>query len=272
MRGPPRNRRQCIRNCSALRCRLLRNQAYMRLTKIIKLFEEGSVNVNGKRGSGKDLLTSNVIARRNLPYVSNVPYGGNYYPFEYSKIDCGGNTYRNLINGNVKSYAYPYPDKTDVYLSDCGVYFPSQYCGELNRDYPELSTFCALSRHLGDCSVHFNTQAPQRPWDKLREQAETYIRCRWAKVFNFFGLKLVLQKITLYDKFQSCVDKCEPCRIRVPLFGSKEVKMQARTHIDKFRDSRGKITSHLLFYLHRGDYDTRYFKTLLKGKKNDNTP
>lgn len=241
----------------------------MRLKKVIKLFEEGSVNVNGKRGSGKDLLMSNIVARRKLPYVGTVPYGGEYYPFEYDKIALSGNTYKNLISGKITDYKYPYPDKTDIYLSDCGVFFPSQYCGELNRDYPELATFCALSRHLGDCSVHFNTQAPQRPWDKLREQSETYIRCRWAKVIRLGRIKVVVQKITLYDKFSSCCDKVEPCRVKIPLLGSKEVKMQARTYVDKFRNQYGNVTSHFLVYLHKSEYDTRYFKTLLEGTTND---
>ena len=243
----------------------------MRIKRIQRLFEDGSVNVCGKRGSGKDMLTSNVVVRRKLPYVSTVPYDNNLYrPFDYSKIDLNGATYKDLINGRCSGYVYPYPDKTDIYLSDCGVFFPSQYCGELNRDYPELSTFVALSRQLGDCSVHFNSQAPQRPWDKLREQAETYIRCRWCKVLTIGKLKLVFQKITIYDKFQSCVDKVEPCRITVPLLGSKEVKLNAKMHIDKFTNTYGKITSHLLIYRHISDYDTRYFKTLLKGDTPEN--
>ena len=60
----------------------------MRLKKIIKLFENGSVAVCGLRGSGKDLLTANVVVRRKKPYVSNIDYGGMYMPFNYKLIDC----------------------------------------------------------------------------------------------------------------------------------------------------------------------------------------
>ena len=46
----------------------------MGIRKIIKLFENGNVNVTGLRGTGKDVLFSNVIARRKSKYISNVDY------------------------------------------------------------------------------------------------------------------------------------------------------------------------------------------------------
>ena len=36
---------------------------------------------------------------------------------------------------------HPYPDGTDIYLSDAGIYFPSQFCSELNREYPFMAVF-----------------------------------------------------------------------------------------------------------------------------------
>lgn len=63
--------------------------------------------MSGLRGRGKDMLMSNVAIRRNLPYVSNVDYGGHYFPLHMSDFDCGMNTYNNFITGNLKPYFFP---------------------------------------------------------------------------------------------------------------------------------------------------------------------
>ena len=42
--------------------------------KILTLFKKGNVSICGLRGTGKDMLTANVIARRKRPYISNIDY------------------------------------------------------------------------------------------------------------------------------------------------------------------------------------------------------
>lgn len=168
------------------------------MRKIIKLFQSGNVCVCGLRGRGKDMLMSNVAVRRGLPYVCNSDYGGNHLPFKPLDYDCGGNTYQCFLTDKLHKYIYPHPDGTDIYISDAGIYFPSQYCGELNKFYGYFSSFMALSRHLGECNVHFNAQNLNRVWDKIREQSDIYIMCNWCKVF--FG-KLVIQRVTLYENY-----------------------------------------------------------------------
>ena len=127
------------------------------MRKIIKLFEAGNVCVCGLRGRGKDMLFANVAVRRGLPYVANIDYGGDHIHFDPLNYTCGGNTYDNFIEGNIKPYIYPHADGTDIYVSDAGIYFPAQYCKELNKKYGFLSTFMALSRQLGECNFHFRT-------------------------------------------------------------------------------------------------------------------
>ena len=88
----------------------------MNFKHIVRLFEDGNVCVTGLRGSGKDLLTANVVVRRNKPYVSNMDYGGFYSPLDFNKINLGENTYRNFINGNLNHYEYPYLDNKYLQL------------------------------------------------------------------------------------------------------------------------------------------------------------
>lgn len=238
----------------------------MRLKKIVKLYEKHAVSVSGMIGSGKDMLTANVIERRRLPHVSNCPYNALTMPYQYDAITCGENSYKSFVEGSLKKYEFPYFDGCDIYLSDCGVYFPSQFCNELNRDYKYLPTFMALSRQLGKCHVHFNAQNLNRVWDKIREMADVYIRCKRCIVL--FGGRLVIQSITIYDKYQSCVDRLEPCRIKKPLICNKDRRLQIDMYKDNFYNSHGTVKNAVLVYWNKSKYDTRFFKTMLKGGEN----
>lgn len=258
----------------------------MRFKKIIRLFEQGNVCVCGLRGTGKDVLMGNVIARRNKPYVSNLDYtnGKKLQVLDFEKIDVGKNTYKNLISGDIKYYEFPYEQGSDIYVSDAGIYLPAQYCNELNKQYPYLATYFALSRQVSHNNFHINVQNLNRLFDKAREMSDIYIRCRFCWVpFGKLILKykgypkfkwldrvplFAIQMITLYDKYQSCVDRVEPCRISVPAMAKKEVKLQARMYLDKFRNTYGTIQNRILIYRHRSEHDTYYFEKLFKnGRK-----
>lgn len=228
--------------------------------KITKIFESGNVCVTGLRGCGKDMLISNVVARRKQPYVSNIDYGGEYYPLDFGNIDCGKNTFRNFISGKLGKYTFPYPMGSDIYISDVGVYLPSQYSSELDRAYPYLATYQALSRQVSRNNVHINCQHLGRAWNKLREQSDLYITCNRCVVL--FGGRLVIQKVTLYDKYESCLNRVRPCRVRKPLL-NREARTQSEIYLDTFYNQHGKVKSHWLIYRNKGHYDTHYFGNLL---------
>lgn len=231
----------------------------MRLVKIIRKFRLGNVCVCGLRGKGKDMLIANVIQRRKLPYVSNVNYGGKYIDFDPLDYDCGGNTYRNFIERDIRQYVYPHMDGVDIYISDAGVYFPAQYCNELNRYYGSIATFMALSRQLGDCNVHFNVQNLNRCWDKIREQSDCYIMCNWCKVF--FG-KIVLQRVTLYELYDAAVKRVPVFRLPKPWFNPDRV-FQWKIQKQNYDIAHGEIKTGLLLYWNKSNYNTRIFKEML---------
>lgn len=237
---------------------------------IVKLFEDGNVCVTGLRGRGKDMLMSNVVVRRKLPYVSNVNYDGrrpwkgrscSYRPFNPLDYDSG-NTYDQFIKGNVVPYTFPHPDGTDIYISDAGVYFPSQYCNELNKKYGGLCSFMALSRHLGKCNVHTNVQNLNRCWDKIREQSDSYITCNRCIVIG----KLVLQCVTIYEQYDACVKRVPPFPMKRPLFNANRIQ-QYEISLMNFVTSHGKIRRGILLYWNKSKYDTRFFKTMLSSSE-----
>lgn len=227
-----------------------------------QLFARGSVNVSGMRGRGKDLLMSNVACRSRC-YYGNIDYGGNYHPLTFSDIDIR-NDYDNLVSGIITPYVYPYEEGADIYISDIGIYFPAQYCNELNRKYPRLPYFLALSRQLGNCNVHLNVQNLNRAWDKFREQSDIYLLCRGV-CKPLLKIGLVVQKVTVYDKYQSCVDRVMPFQLPKPsIFAKKEVKLSYEIEKQKYYQTYGDVRNVYLVYINKSKYDDRHFKTLLE--------
>lgn len=233
---------------------------------IVRLFKTHSVLVCGMKGRGKDMLCANVAMRRKEPYVSNTYYGGGnavdggcWFEFDPKAIDLGGNTYKDFIQHTVKKYEFPYPDGTDFYIADIGVYFPSQYCNELNRDYKNLPLFMALSRHVGNSAVHANCQSINRIWDKVREMSDCFLICNFCKVL--FG-KIVFQKVTEYELYDSALKRVPPFRLRKPLFNQNRI-FQWRMMKENYMISHGIIKSHILIYWNKSNYNTRIFKEVL---------
>lgn len=225
-------------------------------------FKVGNVSVCGLRGRGKDLLFGNIISRSKKPYISNLDYTHDdlFHQFKIGDFSLGFNTYKNFLKYELNFYEWPYEYETDVYLSDAGIYFPSQYNGELNRDYRYFPNYMALSRQVCHNNIHFNAQNLNRVWDKIREQSDFYIRCNWC--LYMFGF--VFQIITCYDKYESCINNVKPCRVRVPMFAKKEVKAMYKMHIDSFIEKNGIIKRSILFYRNKSKHDTYYFETMLR--------
>lgn len=231
----------------------------MRLNKFInKTFKKGNVSVCGLRGTGKDVLFGNVIARRNLPYISNLYYGYAHIPFNYKDIDCGCNTYKQFLECDVNHYEFKYPYDTDVYLSDAGVYFPSHEHKALEKSYPYLPTYMALSRQVSHNNVHYNVQNLARCWDKIREQSDIYVRCMGCRIIA----GICFMRVIVYDNVESCIAGVKPCPIR-PTGLNRDRRLEARMHKDKFISTYGNIKSYILIFRNLSCHDTYYFERLL---------
>lgn len=245
----------------------------MRIRDVVRMYERGNVCVCGERGAGKDMLQSNVVVRRKKEYISNIEYPKKrglpipYIPLDFNKLDCGGNTYKEFMNGNVKPYVYPYKLGVDVYISDVGVYMPSQFCNELNKEYKPIPTFMALSRQLGECNVHINVQNLNRAWDKLREQSRTYITCLRCRVVKLpFNVQLVKQRIRVYEKYQSCLENVPPLRLPIWAYLSGD-KMLAYMYKLNYKIQHGEIKERTLWYVNKSSYNTHIFREMLKGEE-----
>lgn len=242
----------------------------MHIKKIAKLFEADNVCVTGLRGSGKDVIMGNVIALRKAPYNSNIDYGGYFCRLKISDLCMNGNTYKDFIEDTTKEWHYPYARGSDVYISDAGVYFPAQYCNELNKLYPGIAQYGALSRQLAHANFHVNVQNLNRCFDKIRELSGTYIRTRKClfpfyriPILNLFLGKFCIVLWTYYDKYESCVARVKPCRVRVPMF-NKNAQIQARIYRDSFFNQHGEVKNHITMMFSKSEHDTFYFERLLR--------
>jgi len=228
--------------------------AKINMSNLKKIFKGGNVIVFGKKGKGKDLLFQNVIKHRKKPYYSNIDYG---YKLEkivnVGDINVNPNTYIDFIKGSTKKVKLPLKQDLDVYISDCGVCLPSQYDTQLSKLFPSFPIYYALSRHLTNSNIHCNTQALNRVWIKLREQADYFIKCRSIIKLPFF----IIENYTIYDRYQSALNdvRCSSSRL---------FNKYSKAENDVYNAENGEVKNGFVIISKRSiRYDTRYFRRVL---------
>lgn len=223
---------------------------------IIRCFKKGNMIVYGNKGKGKDLVFQKVIKwRKKEKYLSNLNYGFNYENIALKSIDIN-NDYNNFIHENIQLAEKQDFENKDIYISDCGVYLPSQHDSTLHKTYKSFPIFYALSRHLYSNNVHTNVQNIEREWKALREIGDGFIWCR--KTIKVFGLLFTF--CVYYDKYQSAVQKLLP--MKAPKI------LEGRSVYEQYKATNGEIRK--FFIINRiktNKYDTRAFHEKVFGTK-----
>lgn len=218
---------------------------FVNLSYTAKQFEKQNVIVTGKKGTGKDVLFSAIINTRKKKAYSNIDYGKYTIVKPISFLNTLPNTYDNLLQNDVQIIEKNIDEGVDYYLSDGGIYLPSQYDVALckNENYKSLPIFYTLSRHLGDMNVHVNVQNINRLWIKLREHADYYITCKYC--INL-GPWMYLKTVH-YESYDDCLNNKLPTRRRQS-------------------DERGRIEYRRYLIPKRFlTYDTRHFHRVFYG-------
>lgn len=226
---------------------------------LLDYFKQSSVIVYGPKGSGKDLLFQKVIyLKRKKPYLANIPYGYNCIETPPKMLSVSPNTFQDFIKGKVK--VIPKNDSfegLDYYFSDIGVFLPCQYGGYLNKEYPSLPIYYALSRHLYLQNIHCNSQNLNRAWNMIREQADRFIRCV-KKTKLLFGMVCTIR---MYDKYESANANLLP--MNTSIFSNKYEKALQ----EQYKATNGEILVRK-YYIRYKDikYDTRVFHKYVFGE------
>jgi hypothetical protein len=236
---------------------------------LAKFFSMGSVIVFGSKGRGKDLIFQKVInVRKKKCYCCSLlnpendsqvfSYGKYSMPLPISLFKMGENSFTDIIENRIKKFHSTLLEGCDYYISDGGIYLPSQADSLLSKMYPSFPIAFALSRQWWLMNIHINAQSLNRIWVKLREQADIYIKA--CGVFKLpFGL---LFKVRYYENVESAQKSLKPLKIphkMLKMMDKQEVKMAK----EQYDATHGVIEERYL-WLWKKDifYDTRYFKDI----------
>ena len=228
-------------------------------TLLLYAFKKNNVIVYGKKGTGKDLIFNYVINHRRVKCCSNIQFNKKYCDIQnISDFELRSITYNDLIDNTFDKQDKTFIEKKDFYISDAGIYLPSQYSALLDKKYKSFPIVYALSRHLGQFNIHANAQALGRVWNKLREQADSFISCR--RTYKIFGF--LITKCIYYDKYESANSNLLP--FRAGSLSSKEKKALKA----QFEATNGVVrTLYILQYKRNIKYDTRAFHEIIFGYK-----
>lgn len=231
--------------------------AFIMKRRIIRLFRTNNTITFGKKGTGKDAVTQEIIACRKTHYYGNIDYGGNCTIVTPNDMSLSPNTYKNFIKGQVVTIPKKYKEDSDWYFSDAGIILPSQYDSQLHKDFPSFPIFYALSRHISNSNVHINTQNIERTWKALREQADYFIKTL-KTTKTPFGL---IVRVRLFDRYQSAVNDIRPIKRRLLNKFSKGTE-------DMYRASNGEILEgRIIVWRWHLKYDTRAYHRIIYGEQ-----
>mgnify|MGYP003571305811 CR=1 FL=1 len=225
---------------------------------LVKSFSDGNCIVFGLKGCGKDLIFNKVINSRNINCYANIPYNKELCIVKDIKdFSVNPNTFENILDNNIKLIPKLNKENCDFYISDGGIFLPSQYSNRLIKDYPSLPIYYALNRHLTNSNIHINSQYLGRVWDKLREHAAYYIMAvKTHKIGNY-----LITKYRLYDNYQSASAKIRPYKISGLITHS-----ESRANKEDFESKHGLVKNlYIIQNKNKVYYDSRYFHKAFYG-------
>lgn len=207
-------------------------------------FNNFDVGVYGLRGSGKDVLFNHVINLIGGKHYSNIVYNSLTEVRDLKDLNVGGNQYPDFIEGTTHKFEPNFEENFHYYISDAGVYLGCQFNRELNANYSEMPIHMALRRHMYNSHVHTNSQALNRPWDKLREQQGVWLHTLGTEDYGEF---LIVTAIS-YTRYESALECLPPSEREDKYYTMKYGEIKEH----KFKVPVDSLT-----------YDTRHFKTQL---------
>jgi len=234
---------------------------FMTKSRIKSAFKNGNVIVTGRKGFGKDILFQSVINWRKEEYLSNLNYGGKFNPFNIKELELTPNTYNNFVKGDITHVKKDDKfEKTDIYISDAGIYLPSQADYLLHKTYPSLPITYAINRHLYNNGLHVNAQRIERIWKALREQADYFVLMRKRCLKLPFFIVLFT---TEYDRYESARQELAP-------MGGHLFNKYSKAEKDLFKANHGYVKNGLLIIPKwKLKYDSRAFHEIVFGYRYD---
>lgn len=225
--------------------------------RILIAFKSSNVIVTGKQGRAKDVLFSWVINKRKEEHLSNIVYNEYTQKIALKDFELTHNDYKTFISGKVNLETKKDFENKDFYISDGGVYLPSQMDSILHKEYKSLPIAYALERQLYNAHIHVNCQCLERLWKALREQADYYVHMRKKPLILPHFLVVFTRE---YDKYESAK------QLLLPL-GTLMFNKYSKAQKKQYDSTNGFIKDGLIIIPKRIlKYDTREFHKIIFGQ------
>lgn len=219
----------------------------------LKKVQQDSLIIFGKKGKGKTLLFSEMTRNdKRRGYVSTTDFKHKGQEIiQVNDVNLDPNTWEEVLKGNFHAVPRKDWEGKAVYLDDAGIFLPNFADSELKKRYPSLPLAYAVWRHLYNAPIHINSQAVDRTYKLIREQADGFIQCRGCIRFGPFAII----KCTYYDRINSA-------RMELSPMGTRLFNKFSKAEVDQFRALNGIVKDFYIFApSFRNKYDSRYFRT-----------
>ena len=237
---------------------------YIGKRALVEAFEQANCLVFGIKGAGKDLIFNKAINSRNKNCYANIPYNKELCTVrEISDFSVSPNTYINFLENDVKVVDKINKENCDFYISDGGIFLPSQFSQDLVKRYPSFPIYYALNRHLTNSNIHINTQYLGRVWDKLREQAGFYIKA--VKTTRILGC--LITSFIIYDSYTTASSQMRPYKVTGLITHS-----ESRANKEDFESKHGLVKEYKIIQKIKDvHYDSRWGHKMVYGYNSPDT-
>lgn len=254
---------------------LIKLFSYFKLKKLVTK----SIIIYGARGSGKGILFNSAI-RYYDAVLSNMDYGPNckiISPYDYFE-SIAPNSFKNAITNDwFKVEKNDYYEGKPYFLDDTNVYFPNTEDSYLNKTYKSLPCTVTLLRHLYNVPLIINAQDLERPYKRLRElQLDGYVKALNTIGFGYISSRLpiirhyAITSYRYYESLNSALSGLLPfSQLGIINSGSDVLYTSSASALKKQYDATNGEIYEGLCYIKKKQltYDTRYFHSLIFGKK-----
>lgn len=220
---------------------------------LLKRYQRDSLIVFGKKGKGKTLLFSEMTRNERYGYLSTTHFfHKGECIIDYDALNVSPNDWESVLNGSVVPIERKDYERKAVYLDDAGIFLPNFADTMLKRKYPSMPIAYAVWRHLYNAPIHINSQAVERTYKLIREQADGFVQVRGCIRIG----PIAFIRCTYYDRINSAKMELSPMPSRI-------FNKFSKAEVDQFRAMNGEITDFLIFApTWRNHYDDRYFKSV----------
>lgn len=234
--------------------------------RLLRLFKTGSNMTIGFKGCGKDLCFQKIIAKTKTKVYANIDYGFGTEVRPIKDINVGDNTFLNFLNDDVQPFDTNLRQNIPFFISDGGIFLPSQEDNVLTKKYKGLPIACAISRHIWNNQIHVNVQRIGRLWIKLREQQDWFLKA--IGVVNLTKIHLgIFAKYRYYQKYESAEAGILPLRISANSILTKQEVSERKKEFDSMN---GVIYEFWIWVSNKElKYDSRYFSRYVNHRPED---